>query len=124
MLKAGDVVAFSGGLGAGKTTLIQGIVLGLGSRDKVSSPTFTLIHEYEGREKIYHMDWYRLKTVSGTDRRLAEECLASPAVTLIEWPERGKGLLPRTAARVRIGHAGGGKRSISWKGIALEASRV
>jgi tRNA threonylcarbamoyladenosine biosynthesis protein TsaE len=118
-LRAGDVVALSGGLGAGKTTLIQGIVKGLGCADDVSSPTFTLIHEYSGKEKIYHLDWYRLKKVTGTDRHLAEECLAEAAVTLIEWPERAAGLVPRGAVRVRIEHAGGSGRRIFWKGTAL-----
>ena len=108
LLKTGDVVALEGELGAGKTTLVKGIALGLGVRneDEVMSPTFVLIHEYQGREKIYHLDWYRLKKVSGTDLALAEECLSSPSVCLVEWPQRGRGLLPRAAIRVRIDFSG------------------
>lgn len=112
------MVALSGPLGAGKTTLVRGIVRGAGSADAVSSPTFTLIHEYQGREKIYHLDWYRLKKVVGTDRRLAEECLADQAVTLIEWPERGEDLLPPGTIRVRIGYGKASSRVLSWKGRA------
>ena len=119
LLKAGDVAALSGPLGAGKTTFVKGVVRGLGSKDFVCSPTFTLIHEYQGREKIYHLDWYRLKKVVSADRQMAEECFQDHAVTLVEWPERGKNILPKNSIRIRIVHGGKNKRTISWKGITL-----
>ena len=105
-LKAGDVVTLAGELGAGKTTLVKGIAKGLGVRSdkEVSSPTFVLIHEYSGREKVYHMDWYRLKKVEGEDRFLAAECFEDEAVTLIEWPDRGKNLIPRRHTEIRLEH--------------------
>ena len=105
-LRAGDVVALSGELGAGKTTLVKGIAKGLGvpATEEISSPTFVLIHEYQGREKIYHLDWYRLEKVEGEDRFLVEECFADNAVTLVEWPERAKNLLPRKHLEVRLKH--------------------
>ena len=115
-LAAGDCVALKGALGAGKTTLVRGIVKGLGVPARsVSSPTFVLIHEYHGREKVYHMDWYRLKKVSGGDAKLVEECLSDEAVTLIEWPERGRALVPAHAVRVEIAHAGNDKRTITLR---------
>ena len=119
LLRVGDVVTISGPLGAGKTTLVKGVVRGAGSKDSVTSPTFTLIHEYQGRQKIYHMDWYRLKKVTSVDRQMAEECFAQPAVTLVEWPERGKAILPKHSISIRISHTGKNKRKISWKGIAI-----
>lgn len=105
-LKAGDVVTLSGELGSGKTTLVKGIAKGLGvsSRLEVSSPTFVLIHEYQGREKVYHMDWYRLKKLEGEDRFLAAECFEDQAVTLIEWPDRGKNLIPREYVEIKLKH--------------------
>ena len=113
-LLPGSVVALQGELGSGKTTLVKGIAKGLGvaSEKMVSSPTFVLIHEYEGREKIYHLDWYRLRAVEGTDESLAEECFNSQAVTLVEWPERGKTLIPRKALAIQLSHCGLRSRNI------------
>ncbi|MGH7198255.1 MAG: tRNA (adenosine(37)-N6)-threonylcarbamoyltransferase complex ATPase subunit type 1 TsaE [Candidatus Omnitrophota bacterium] len=123
-LKAGDVVALVGKLGAGKTTLAKGIAKGLGVPDEadVLSPSFVLIHEYEGREKIYHIDWYRLKSVEGPDELLAAECFDSDAVTLVEWAERGRGLFPRDHLRVDLTHKGPRSRliKVSAKGKAYE----
>lgn len=106
-LKGGEVVLLKGQLGAGKTTLAQGIARGLKipAKTPVTSPTFTLIHEYEGRIKLFHMDWYRLSSVEGGDEEAALECLgAKDAICVIEWPERGKSLCPKTALRVRLEH--------------------
>jgi tRNA threonylcarbamoyladenosine biosynthesis protein TsaE len=113
-LKAGDVVALVGELGAGKTTIAKGIAKGLGVPDErdVLSPSFVLIHEYEGREKIYHIDWYRLQSVKGSDEMLAEECFNSDGVTLVEWAERGRGVFPRDHLRIEIGHLGPTSRSV------------
>src|SRR5438067_1860262 len=80
-----SVVAFYGDLGAGKTTLIKGIARGLGvqSESVVSSPTYVVIHEYKGRahQTIFHLDWYRLKKVTGVDEALALECFDSAGVS-------------------------------------------
>ncbi len=106
LLKAGDVVALKGDLGAGKTTWVKGAAKGLtvSSRSEVASPTFVVIHEYQGRERIFHLDWYRLKKVEGIDRDLAEECFAGKAVTFVEWPERGKRLLPAQTLWLDFAH--------------------
>ena len=102
----GSVVALYGELGAGKTTLVQGIARGLGVRPgtEVSSPTFVVIHEYQAKIKIYHLDWYRLKKITGVDEAMAEECFYSQGVTLVEWPERGESILPEHYLEVRILH--------------------
>jgi tRNA threonylcarbamoyladenosine biosynthesis protein TsaE len=115
-LKAGDVVALQGALGAGKTTITKGIAAGLGFKKErsVASPTFVLMHEYQGRERIRHLDWYRLKKVTGPDAELLEESLSS-GVTLIEWPERGKALLPKDAWSVLIEHRGADARRLTLR---------
>jgi len=84
---AGRVVLLSGGLGAGKTAFVRGLVQGLGgNQDQVSSPTFTIIQEYDARVPVHHVDLYRLTPVETDDLGLDE--LMSGAVLAIEWPER------------------------------------
>ncbi len=88
-LKAGDVVLLAGPLGAGKTAFARGLAAGLGiDPDEVSSPTFTLIHEYRGgRLTMYHADLYRLERAATDDLGL-EETGAADGVLAIEWAER------------------------------------
>lgn len=119
LLKGGDVIALTGDLGAGKTTMAKGIAAGLSvdeAEANVTSPTFALVHEYEGREKIYHMDWYRLEALKGADRDLAEECFDSGAVSLVEWPERGERSLPEGRLEISI------RRGKSASSRAIEIS--
>jgi tRNA threonylcarbamoyladenosine biosynthesis protein TsaE len=117
-LSPGDVVALRGALGAGKTTFAKGLVRALGVPERrVSSPTFVVIHEYQGRWPVYHLDWYRLARVGGADRELARECFEADAVTLVEWPERGADLLPRERIEVRLRHAGGSSRVIEVRTV-------
>ena len=115
-------MALEGPLGAGKTTLVKGIAEGLGVKDKkeVVSPTFVLIHDYEARERIYHMDWYRLSKVKGQDRLLAEECFNSKGITLVEWADRGKTILPKGRIRIVLKYKGLEKRTIEISGMKDE----
>ncbi len=88
-LKAGDVVLLSGDIGAGKTTFVRGMAEGLGiDPDDVSSPTFTLVHEYRGRDlTLFHADLYRLGKAATDDLGL-EEIGVRDGVLAIEWPDR------------------------------------
>ena len=88
-LRAGDVLLLSGGLGAGKTAFVRGLAEGLGIEpSEVSSPTFTLVHEYRGgRLTLYHADLYRLDRADVEDLGL-EEMGVADGVLAIEWPER------------------------------------
>jgi tRNA threonylcarbamoyladenosine biosynthesis protein TsaE len=109
------VVLLIGDLGAGKTTLTKGIAEALGAApaDEVSSPTFTLIHEYGDPVRIYHVDLYRLDTSEEARRVGLEELFERPALTLIEWGERFLELMPEERIEIRIEHAGEDRRAIT-----------
>lgn len=107
-------VLLIGNLGAGKTTLAKGIVSGLGAAEpeEVSSPTFTLIHEY-GDGRVYHIDLYRLDTAAQVAGLGLDEIFERNAVVLIEWGERFPELLPRERIEIRLS-AEGDDRMINW----------
>lgn len=103
-LRAGSVLLLSGNLGAGKTAFVRGLAAGLGvDPEEVSSPTFTLIHEYRGgRLTLYHVDLYRLERAATADLGI-EELGVSDGVLAIEWPDRlSHGLPGATAVRIDI----------------------
>jgi tRNA threonylcarbamoyladenosine biosynthesis protein TsaE len=101
-LRAGDVVVLSGELGAGKTTLVQGIARGLGVEDAVSSPTFTLVKEYEGFLNIAHVDVYRLERLQDVVDLGLDELADGEAVILVEWGDVVEQLLPADRLRVEL----------------------
>jgi tRNA threonylcarbamoyladenosine biosynthesis protein TsaE len=86
--KRGDCLLLSGDLGAGKTSLAQGLAAGLGVTESVTSPTFTLLNEYRARLPLYHIDLYRLEPAEVVGIGLAEYWLEPRGLTVIEWPER------------------------------------
>jgi tRNA threonylcarbamoyladenosine biosynthesis protein TsaE len=102
-LPARGVVLLIGNLGAGKTTLAKGIVNGLGAAaaDEVSSPTFTLIHEY-GEGRVYHVDLYRLDEPREVATLGLDEIFERDALVLLEWGERFPQLLPAERIEIRI----------------------
>jgi len=114
LVQAGDVILLSGNLGAGKTAFVRGLAAGLGiDPEEVSSPTFTLVHEYRGgRLTLYHADLYRLDRVATEDLGL-EEMGVADGVLAIEWPDRLSHALPG-AYRVEIQIVDEGTRRISW----------
>jgi len=92
---AGDVFALTGDLGAGKTQFVKGFVAGVGSNAQVTSPTFTLIHEYSGgRLPVYHFDFYRLESRDELARLGLDEYLFGDGLCIIEWADRFAELLP------------------------------
>lgn len=102
-LEPGTVVALVGNLGAGKTRFVRAICAALGVDLRgVASPTFVLVHEYEGRLPVYHFDTYRLRQASEFLGLGADEYLNSDGVCLIEWANRVEGLLPTDHLRVEI----------------------
>ena len=97
-------VLLIGNLGAGKTTLAKGIVGGLNATpaDEVSSPTFTLIHQYGDATPVYHIDLYRLDEACQVESLGLEDLFASGSVVLLEWAERFPALLPRQRTEIRL----------------------
>ncbi|QDV29690.1 tRNA threonylcarbamoyladenosine biosynthesis protein TsaE [Planctopirus ephydatiae] len=119
------IVLLSGQLGAGKTTLTRGIVEGLGGViDDVSSPTFTLIHEYQARLSVYHLDTYRLKTSAEFFELGVDELLESEAVVLIEWPELVSEYLPADRLEIEIFHQPENTRELTAQATGPTACRV
>jgi tRNA threonylcarbamoyladenosine biosynthesis protein TsaE len=109
-------VLLIGNLGAGKTTLAKGIVQGLGAAqpDEVSSPTFTLIHEYS--PTVYHIDLYRLDRADQVATLGLDEIFDRPAVVLIEWGERFPDLMPEDRIEIRLRATGENSREIEISG--------
>jgi tRNA threonylcarbamoyladenosine biosynthesis protein TsaE len=120
-LRAGDVVALVGELGAGKTCFVRGLVRGLGGGDVVSSPTFVMVNLYRARVPIHHLDAYRTGSLSEVVDLGLDEMLASGTITLIEWADRIAPLVPPDALWVRISGLGDEPRSIS---IETRAPRI
>jgi tRNA threonylcarbamoyladenosine biosynthesis protein TsaE len=113
-LKKGDVVALIGELGAGKTVFTKGIARGLGVKDVryVNSPTFVIIKEYEGKLPLYHLDLYRLDTSSVIDTENYEEYFYGDGITVIEWADKVRNILPKKYTEVRLNVMGENKRII------------
>ena len=113
-LQAGDVVVLRGTLGAGKTVLAQGIGRGLGVRESVISPTFTLLREYySGRLPLYHVDAYRLTGPAEAHTFGLDEYLYGDGVTVIEWGERVEPLLPPDRLEVELVYGARGDRQVT-----------
>jgi tRNA threonylcarbamoyladenosine biosynthesis protein TsaE len=114
------VVLLIGNLGAGKTTLAKGIVSGRGAarEEEVSSPTFTLIHEYGAEGAVYHVDLYRLDEARQVATLGLDELFDREALVLIEWGERFPHLMPAERTEIHIRNAGGDAREIEVTQIA------
>ncbi|MDD5097069.1 MAG: tRNA (adenosine(37)-N6)-threonylcarbamoyltransferase complex ATPase subunit type 1 TsaE [Candidatus Omnitrophica bacterium] len=103
-LLGGEIILLSGPLGAGKTVLAKGIAKGLGINPaKVISPTFVLLRIHKGKYFLQHFDLYRLKTSQDIFSLGLEDYLYSEAITLIEWPQRLKFLLPKEFLKIKLG---------------------
>jgi tRNA threonylcarbamoyladenosine biosynthesis protein TsaE len=114
-LPSRGVVLLVGNLGAGKTTLVKGIVEGLGLADPndVSSPTYTIVHEYGDPVRVYHVDLYRLETTAEVLGMGMEDLLESSALVLIEWGERFPGIMPTRRTEIRITLLGESSRRLA-----------
>jgi tRNA threonylcarbamoyladenosine biosynthesis protein TsaE len=99
------LIAISGELGAGKTTLAQAICRGAGVQDVVTSPTFALVHRYDGaRAPVYHLDLFRLQSARDLENLGWDDLLREDALVLVEWPERANGLIPDDALHIELEH--------------------
>jgi tRNA threonylcarbamoyladenosine biosynthesis protein TsaE len=129
LAQGGDTVLLAGDLGAGKTTFTQGFGRGLQIDDRVTSPTFTLVHQYRGgRVPLVHVDVYRIDTVQELYDLGFEELVRDDAVTLVEWGDMIDGLLPVDRLDVRLAPGDTDDERVveieghgrSWRGRAAE----
>lgn len=112
---AGAVLSLEGPLGAGKTQFVKGFVAALGHAGEVSSPTFTLVHEYAGgRAPVAHFDWYRLDDAAEVTGLGWEDYLAGGETLLVEWGDRFPEMLPADARRLKF-EVRGGVRIVRWE---------
>lgn len=123
-VEPGDIVLLSGSLGAGKTTLTQGIVWGLGSPDYARSPTFVLVNEYSAKVPVYHMDLYRLDTFEEVDGLGLEDYLYGDGVCVIEWADKAPGYFPERHLLVQIETVSDEEREFTVKSDALHHGAV
>jgi tRNA threonylcarbamoyladenosine biosynthesis protein TsaE len=111
-------IYLTGELGAGKTTLVRGVLRGLGYRGRVKSPTFTLVELYKlSRLDLYHFDFYRFECAREWLDAGFREAFGSTAVCLVEWPEKAAGQLPRADVLIRLEHADAGR----WVRLAADS---
>jgi len=117
-LEAPVLVLLSGELGTGKTTLTKGVVAGLraAEEDEVTSPTFTLVHEYGGGRKVFHGDLYRVENIHDFETLGLEDVFAKPAIVILEWSEKFPLKTTWPQLRVRLEHLGGDSRRITLAG--------
>lgn len=112
------IFCFEGPLGAGKTTLIEEICRCLGSTDSLSSPTFSIVNEYNSTLGVlYHMDWYRLKNEDEAIHIGIEDYLFSGSYCFIEWHQHAEKLIPKPYVLVKVSHQGENQRHIIAKVI-------
>ena len=120
LMKGGEIIAYRGDLGAGKTTMTRGIALGMGAGDCVSSPTFAIVNEYRGTElTLYHFDMYRINTPEALEATGFYDYIGKRSVIAAEWSENTEGLLGETiVVDIRNG-AAENERSIEITGIEI-----
>jgi tRNA threonylcarbamoyladenosine biosynthesis protein TsaE len=114
-LQAPVLVSLSGELGSGKTTLTKGIVAGLhaAGEDEVTSPTFTLVHEYGSGKRVFHGDLYRIENFHDFETLGLEDVFAEPSIVILEWSEKFPLKAPWPQLRLRLEHMGGDARRIT-----------
>lgn len=117
----GAVIALFGELGAGKTTLVQGIAKGLGISDHVTSPSFVLISEFKGRIDLCHIDFYRMEDESQIEELGIDDYLSKEnAISVIEWAEKMGGLLPEDSIKIKIEPISENERRFFIEGLDLK----
>lgn len=121
----GSTLLIRGALGAGKTTLVQGVGAGCGVAGPITSPTYTLVAHYRGRRPLTHVDLFRLSGPGELATLDLDEVLDAPGVTCVEWPELLEGRAAPPLARIRIAVTGGSRRvETRLEGPGWEAARA
>ncbi|MCK5451065.1 MAG: tRNA (adenosine(37)-N6)-threonylcarbamoyltransferase complex ATPase subunit type 1 TsaE [Candidatus Omnitrophica bacterium] len=119
ILERGDLIALIGDLGAGKTMFVKGLAKGLGVQDHlyVNSPSFVIMKEYRGEKKLYHFDVYRLEEKSFVETLDYEKYFYGNGITVIEWANKIKNILPEKYLEVKIEYRGLAEREIMIRKI-------
>ncbi|MGN0605327.1 MAG: tRNA (adenosine(37)-N6)-threonylcarbamoyltransferase complex ATPase subunit type 1 TsaE [Oscillospiraceae bacterium] len=117
LLKCGDVIAYTGGMGAGKTTFTRGLAIGMGLDDEVTSPTFALVNEYtNGIKTLYHFDMYRIENIYDLETTGFYDYPSENSVFAVEWSENISDALPENTIFINIEHISDNERRITVKG--------
>jgi tRNA threonylcarbamoyladenosine biosynthesis protein TsaE len=116
----GTIIAFRGGLGAGKTVFARGLARGLDIPEAITSPTYTIVNEYEGWMPFYHIDAYRLHSAEEFELLDSARYLYGPGLCAIEWSERIEDALPENVVTIAIVPEKDGSRTISICGESIE----
>jgi tRNA threonylcarbamoyladenosine biosynthesis protein TsaE len=113
-LKGGEIILLIGELGTGKTIFVRGLALGVGvkSIDEITSPTFTIIHQHDGKFTLYHVDLFRITCAEELYNLGLEEIMSGSNIIAIEWAEKLGALTPKRCIKVFFQHLGGNKRSL------------
>jgi len=121
----GSVLALKGELGAGKTQFVKGLVAGLGSPAPVTSPTFTIVHEYAGgRLPVYHFDFFRLQDRQSASRLGLDDYFFGDGVSVIEWADKFPELIPEQAQWISFEIKSENERTVATSGDAIRDSRM
>jgi len=123
-IEPGTVVFLEGDLGAGKTTLVRGLLRGLGFEGRVKSPTYALVELYEvSRLNVHHFDFYRFRDPREWIDAGFRESFDGRSVSLVEWPQKAAGLLPPADLTITLASSGSG-RSVSWQPSSPRGTRI
>lgn len=116
MLRKGDIIAYKGGLGAGKTTFTRGLAAGLGLKDEVTSPTFAIVNEYHGNIDLYHFDMYRITDSCELESTGFYDYPQKDSVFAVEWSENIGDILPPETIYITIERLSDDEREITVEG--------
>jgi tRNA threonylcarbamoyladenosine biosynthesis protein TsaE len=122
-IRRGDVVALYGDLGSGKTVFAQGLCAGLGVAQDVTSPTFTIIQEYTGPMRIFHVDLYRIGSWMELEELGMPSILEEADVAIVEWAEKAEPILPAQRFSVRLEYLGKGKAHPNSRRLSIRAPK-
>lgn len=121
--RPGDIFLLTGDLGAGKTTLTQGILWGMGADEYVRSPTFVLATEYDADLPLHHVDLYRIDRLDDVDELGLDELVDDGGVVVVEWAEKAAGLFPGGSLHVQIQRMGDDSRRLALSSTSSEYDR-
>lgn len=116
LLKGGEIIAYKGSMGAGKTTFTRGLCVGMGLEDQVTSPTFALVNEYRGKITLYHFDMYRIMSADDLETTGFYDYISDDSVLAVEWSENIEGCLPDNTIYITIERLDENRRKITIEG--------